>query len=155
MVSFSNGEYYYNFSKTSLLGRYDVRGISDGCEKTFATYFIITPDGKESTLQLNILYIFVSFSLFALAILFLYLATLKREDEGLKVSFFFLALASVFILSHMIFTSSIIQKVIGEDIGYSVAFWVYCIVLMLIFVWVMIKITKEVFDTLMKQRGLQ
>ena len=45
MVSAGSGEWYYNYGLTSYLGKYDVRGISDGCEGTFATYFEITPDG--------------------------------------------------------------------------------------------------------------
>ena len=49
MVNAGSGEFYYYFNKTSYLGRYDVRGISDGCEKTFATYFDITPDGFLSS----------------------------------------------------------------------------------------------------------
>jgi len=48
MISSGSGEYYYDLHSnyTSLLGRYDVRGISDGCEKTFATYFEITGTGN-------------------------------------------------------------------------------------------------------------
>ena len=47
MTSAGNGEFYYNFANTTQLGRYDVRGISDGCEKTFATYFEVTENGKS------------------------------------------------------------------------------------------------------------
>lgn len=47
MTSAGSGEYYYDFTDTSLLGRYDVRGISDGCEKTFATYFEVTLNGNK------------------------------------------------------------------------------------------------------------
>ena len=47
MTSAGSGEYYYVFNYTDLKGRYDVRGISDGCEETFATYFTITHLGKE------------------------------------------------------------------------------------------------------------
>lgn len=42
MTSAGDGEYYYDFTSTTDLGRYDVRGVSDGCEKTFATYFEIS-----------------------------------------------------------------------------------------------------------------
>lgn len=51
-MTFSDGEFYYNLnsSQTCELGRYDVRGISDGCEKSFAAYFEVTIDGKEKTL---------------------------------------------------------------------------------------------------------
>ncbi len=46
MTSAGSGEFYYDFNLTEELGRYDVRGISNGCEKTFATYFEVTSFGK-------------------------------------------------------------------------------------------------------------
>lgn len=46
MTSAGSGEFYYDFT-TSVSGRYDVRGVSDGCEKTFATYFIVTSTGED------------------------------------------------------------------------------------------------------------
>ena len=48
MNSLGSGEYYYSFTSTSVLGRYDVTGISDGCDETFATYFIVTENGNEA-----------------------------------------------------------------------------------------------------------
>jgi hypothetical protein len=59
MVSSGSGEFYYNFNLTEPLGRYDVRGISDGCEKTFATYFEITPNGKVSNIQTAMIQILI------------------------------------------------------------------------------------------------
>jgi len=47
MVSAGSGEFYYEFINPSEIGRYDVRGISDGCDKTFAYYFDVTSYGKE------------------------------------------------------------------------------------------------------------
>jgi len=49
MTYFGSGEFYYDFDSSSELGKYDVRGISDGCENTFATYFDITPLGISQT----------------------------------------------------------------------------------------------------------
>lgn len=46
MTLAGSGEFYYDFN-TSISGRYDVRGISDGCENTFATYFIVTSTGED------------------------------------------------------------------------------------------------------------
>jgi phosphatidylserine synthase len=46
MTSAGSGEFYYDFT-TSVSGRYDVRGISDGCEGTFATYFVVTSTGED------------------------------------------------------------------------------------------------------------
>jgi len=49
MTFVGSGEFNYNFSSTYDLGRYDVKGISDGCENTFAYYFTITPSGQGGT----------------------------------------------------------------------------------------------------------
>lgn len=41
----NNGEFFYNFNKTKTLGTYQVRGVSDGCEKNFAyTFDVIERD---------------------------------------------------------------------------------------------------------------
>jgi len=54
MISVGNGEFRYDFNLTDSLGKYDVRGISNGCEKTFATYFDITPNGYNQTTSQSI-----------------------------------------------------------------------------------------------------
>jgi len=63
MSSAGSGEFYYNFSDTLMIGRYDVRGISDGtCAGTFATTFTITPSGgvENNTLFFIILILIAS-----------------------------------------------------------------------------------------------
>jgi len=87
MISAGSGEYFYWFNYTETDGRYDVLGISDGCEKTFATYLIITPNGKTFTTQNAISYL-----VFILIILFTFFLTLygagkiewksKKTPEG-------------------------------------------------------------------------
>jgi len=52
MTSSGNGEFYYDYNLTSVEGRYNVNGISDGCTNTFATYFEITPNGNEPPSEL-------------------------------------------------------------------------------------------------------
>jgi len=47
MIFSGNGEFYYYFSLTNVTGRYEVRGVSDGCEKTFVTFFDITGSGYK------------------------------------------------------------------------------------------------------------
>ena len=44
MTQVGDGTFVYNYTPTEL-GRIDFMGVSDGCEKTFATYFIVTYDG--------------------------------------------------------------------------------------------------------------
>ena len=51
MTSAGNGEFFYMFNITSSLGRYDLRGVSDGCEETFATYFEVTESGDTFSLS--------------------------------------------------------------------------------------------------------
>jgi hypothetical protein len=51
MSDAGDGEWYYDFCNTSLLGRYDVRGQGDlsGTDTSFATWFDITPIGITQT----------------------------------------------------------------------------------------------------------
>jgi len=60
MTSAGNGEVYYDFNSATALGRYDVRGISDGCENTFAFYFDVTPSGFYWTTGFYILILILS-----------------------------------------------------------------------------------------------
>jgi len=46
MTSMGGGSFQYNLTDI-VNGRYDLTGISDGCEKTFATYFEVTPTGSN------------------------------------------------------------------------------------------------------------
>jgi len=56
MTSTGGGAFQYNL--TSLVsGRYDLTGISDGCEKTFATYIEITYNGVELKQSQSTIYI--------------------------------------------------------------------------------------------------
>lgn len=66
MTSIGGGEFQYNFTNTSLDGRYDVRGISDGCENTFATCFDVTPSGFLGTLGFYIILLILSLGLIIL-----------------------------------------------------------------------------------------
>jgi len=74
MNSAGSGEFYYNFSLTDSLGRYDIRGISDGCTETFATYFEITQTGiaNERTYYSFFIGIAVLLGLIFLIISFIY-----------------------------------------------------------------------------------
>lgn len=61
MISSGSGEYYINFIATQDIGRYDVRGISDGCTKTFTTYFEITQNGQDKPSGNVIIFFIVAF----------------------------------------------------------------------------------------------
>lgn len=47
MTFTGSGQFVYNYTPTEL-GRYDFVGISDGCEKTFATYINVTSNGSSN-----------------------------------------------------------------------------------------------------------
>jgi hypothetical protein len=56
MTSMGAGEFCYNYTPNQI-GRYDFRGISNGCENTFATYLEITYTGEQITSQQTYIYI--------------------------------------------------------------------------------------------------
>lgn len=86
MTFAGSGEFYIDFNNTQQLGRYDVRGISDGCENTFATYFEVTPNGLNLTTSSVIANGFVLILFFGLAIFFLLYAK-NTEVDGVKLFF--------------------------------------------------------------------
>lgn len=54
MTYIGGGEFQYNFSDTNLVGRYDVRGTSDGCGGSFTTYFEISSGTNDGSITLFI-----------------------------------------------------------------------------------------------------
>ncbi len=65
MVDQGGGVWAFNFSNTSVIGRYDVVGIGDinGVSTSFATFFLITKNGFELTESESRVYtlLFISF----------------------------------------------------------------------------------------------
>lgn len=59
-----NGQFSYDFTDTINFGRYDVTGISDGCEKTFATYFDIGGGQASGGMTTTFIVLFMIFLLF-------------------------------------------------------------------------------------------
>jgi hypothetical protein len=80
MTPSGSGEFYYNFNLTEPLGRYDVRGVSDGCEKTFATYFEVTATGYENYVGTYI----ILFLLIIGLLIGLILSTKKFNRQNMK-----------------------------------------------------------------------
>lgn len=74
MLSLGSGSFAYNFSETNQVGRYDVCGVSDGCNSEFCFYFLINKRGKEIESSEAIIYIVLAigvFILFALSFYFM------------------------------------------------------------------------------------
>ena len=89
MTSMGAGEYCYNYTPQKL-GRYDFRGVSDGCEKTFATYMDITYTGKDLTMEETTMYLGVLVFLVLILIYLLYLYPKlpkhQRNDDGYVIN---------------------------------------------------------------------
>jgi len=104
MTSAGSGEYYYNFSNANYSGRYDVRGISDGCEETFATYFDVNPQGiqasdqRTQTITRSIYFILSIAILLFIAFLFTNSSVpMKWTFFGISIIFFLIGINVVFV----------------------------------------------------------
>lgn len=105
MTFVGSGVFQYNYTNTDNLGRYDVSGISDGCDGTFAFYFDITPSGSPFTESLSLPVFLPMIIMFLLAIFFFFL-THYVEKEEYKWTFLILGgIFFVFSLSYGIVAS--------------------------------------------------
>jgi hypothetical protein len=141
MTSAGNGEYYYDFSDTSQLGEYDVRGISDGCEGTFTFSFEVSGGGDSFGIPQALLLL----GQFGLIVLFFGIGlTFKQEKWKLKHFFFMFSLLMGIVLLNtiriMIGTSTDLAKMgmVGLIIG--------IVVLSFMFLYLLILYTVEVFS---------
>jgi hypothetical protein len=66
MSSTGNGAFSYNQTLNNQYGRYDITGISNGCEKSFSGYYEITPSGGISGNSPLIFFIIVGVIFFGL-----------------------------------------------------------------------------------------
>lgn len=83
MTSVGGKAFQYNFSNLTI-GRHDVTGISDGCSRTFATYFEVTPEGVSFSTGNAIIYGFLLFFLLVLNFFLFYVIsglTLQNERD--------------------------------------------------------------------------
>jgi len=114
MTSLGSGEFYYNFLNTSTVGRYDVRGISDGCENTFATYFEITPSGfvGSNVISFAIWFLFIISIILFLAFLFV------NAKPPVKWTFFLISMMFLLQTVSILFTSLQDAVVNPKIVGY-------------------------------------
>ncbi|KKN21511.1 hypothetical protein LCGC14_0924760 [marine sediment metagenome] len=92
MTSIGGGAFQFNFTNI-VLGRHDVTGISDGCTKTFATFFEVTPTGSIIEKPEASFYFIIVFSVLLLFALFLTIGIVtpfgnKKEEtrEGTAIT---------------------------------------------------------------------
>ncbi len=91
MTSYGGGTFGYNITNT-ITGRYDVNGISDGCVKTFATYFEIGKsnlEGASDTAITLILIIVGVFNWFVVYRMNRFLGNMVFVLLGIGIIFFF------------------------------------------------------------------
>lgn len=163
MVSYGNGEYYYNFSLTKDLGKYDVRGVASGCEKTFITYFTITYTGDEITVEQTYIYIVALIFLLLLALSLFYIQTKlpskdAEDEEGAIVQvsmlkhlrpvlwafIWIIGVACLFIISNL-GIAHLPNLMIGKLFFtlYRIFFYATVIGVPVYFIWIFYKIFKD------------
>jgi len=99
MISAGSGEFYYWFNDTTELGKYQIRGISDGCTKTFATYFEITSTGSLQTTSQGIGSAMFLILMLSLTGLFGWMGFKLAESKNLWVlGIFFLFLSVIMVV---------------------------------------------------------
>ncbi len=160
MTSSGSGEFYYNFANTTDLGRYDVRGISDGCEETFVTYFEVTPSGQVfGTGQvLGGLGIFIG--VLAVAFAFMFIGSkLGKEEKTLPIGFFFMVMAVFLVIYSLhlawIFSNDILQHEIissGVSTIFVVVIWSTAGITIIFFVFMLMAFIKELSKILEKKK---
>lgn len=101
----SPGEFYYDFNDTGTIGRYDVKGTSDGCENTFATYFEINKIGYESTeARTDAIDRGIYFTAI-LGILFFVMFAFKKEKLMVKWTYFGMSMLFFLITLNILFVA--------------------------------------------------
>jgi hypothetical protein len=96
MASIGNGEFYYDFIDTNILGIYDVRGISDGCENTFIYYFEVSKTGKLTSPSQGMLSIGILISILFIMLFFGWLSfKFIDKNETFGFGLFFLVISLI------------------------------------------------------------
>lgn len=163
MVPIGSGEFYYNFSNTAQLGRYDVRGISDGCEKTFTFYFEVTYTGDLVTSEQMTVYIIalIFLVLLALALVFIInklpnkdamdeegtivqVSQLKHLRPVLWAFIWIIGVGCLFIISNIGF-AYLQNQMIGKFFFtlYRIFFYASMVMLPIWFIWIFYKVFKD------------
>lgn len=175
MIYAGNGEYYYNFYNTSLLGRYDVRGTSDGCVNDFGFYFDVTYTGDKITSQQTNIY-FVALAILILGVLGLAFLNSKisgehgRSEKGnielinfkgflkpvILTGIWILVLGCIFIVSNLglaFLPNAMIGNLFFKI--YTVLFWLTIVAIPVMFIFMLVKAVKSIELQKMIDRGVE
>jgi len=155
MTSAGSGEYYYDFNQTSALGKYHVRGISDGCEETFATYFEVTLSGKDPASGNNFLPLGILALFFGISVVFLFMS-FKTESAGIKI--FFILTGFVFMMGSMASTHVMaFDNNLSEGVNATITTMMYAfgLILFVIFAYILINQIKESVNMMRINKGYE
>jgi hypothetical protein len=150
MISAGNGEYYYIFASNNIIGRYDVRGISDGCDNTFAMYFDITstgdsPSGSQGYIVLAQLGIIALFTVLGFSF--------SKEKWKIRTFFFIIALLMGVI------TLNSIRIIAGTSNSLNtmgnIGLIVGIVIVSFMFLYMLIFYTIEIFKQLRNKREMR
>lgn len=115
LTSFGNGLFCDYFNLTENNGRYNVLGISDGCDKTFVTYFYINPTGIESSDANNSIVSLAIWFLFIIAIILFMGFLFVPSKPPVKWTFFLISM--MFLLQAItILYTGMQNEVVGTNI---------------------------------------
>lgn len=154
MTAAGSGEWYYDYCNTSVIGRYDVRGIGDldGTNTNFATYFIITPNGSSLSTSSAITYGLILLVMFSVTIFFLIFSK-TTEAPGVKLFFNMIGYITMFLTvgaAYILMQSTGVSPM-GDTV--EMMLFVLGIVLVIIMFYIFINQTRHVLALMKAKKG--
>jgi succinate dehydrogenase hydrophobic anchor subunit len=168
LMTKQGSEYNYTFCNTTLLGEYtyNTLGNPDGVFVVEPVTFQITPNGNINSGWSISINIFSSVSSLILMFLFLFLSSRKSDDEKTVgvgkekavIRFFFMGIAMVFLIAHILLTSQIINDTVGAGTlssTYAVLLKVFFIIFGVMFLYILARISFQEVDNFKRRKGLK
>lgn len=152
----TGAEYNHDFCQTNITGTYVVNGVAgvDGYDTPWAYSFEITNNGIKVSQDYSFMLGMIIFVIFGIAIFFMIL-TYKIEVPAFKIFFFLLSLIFLFgstALSVITIQSTNISPTVSGLL--STGMIIVGIIFFLMFVWIMIKQTRDSLELLRVKKGL-
>lgn len=160
----NNNNGYCVFNATpKLLGKYSVEVVfTDGTDSGRSTFeFEVNPTGEQQNGWRITIKIFASITALILVVFFLFLSSIKTEtetNEKSAIRLFFVGLAFVFFVGHIIMISSTVNDTIGEgnlSNNYTYLMYAFFVIIGLMFLYIVAKITFREMDSFQRRVGLK
>jgi len=161
-----SGIFNYTITFPSIGTYYPTLMCVDGSDSNSDSsgVYNITPNGIEMSGWKIAVEIFAAMSTLVLFLLFLYLSgsgiksgMAKQEQGGMK--FFFMGLSLVFLIAHIMITNVIIHDTLGADSSmassYTSIMYIFFTIIILVFLYTLVKIILWEVDIFMKSKGLK